>query len=49
MPFPEDGHLSGRNMLEAYSVCDILLYIYVHLLVLLSHNMRCLDEKKKKL
>jgi len=33
-------------MVEAYSVCDIILYIYAHLLVLISHNMRCLYAKK---
>jgi len=45
MPFPEDGHMSGQSMMEAYVVCDIFLYIYVHLLVLISHNMRCLYGK----
>jgi hypothetical protein len=33
MPFPEDGHMSGQNVVEAYGVCDILLDIYAHLLV----------------
>jgi hypothetical protein len=45
MPFHEDGHISGRNMVEVYGVCDILLYVYVHLLLLISYNMRCLYEK----
>jgi hypothetical protein len=47
MPFREDGHMSGQNMVEAYGVCDIFLYIYAHLLVLIPHNMRCLYAKKK--
>jgi len=46
MPFYEDNHVTGGNMVEAYGVCDILLYIYAHMLVLISHNMRCLYTKK---
>ena len=46
MPFYEDGQRSGRNVVQAYGVCDILLYIYVHMLVLISLNMKCLYAKK---
>ena len=35
MHFPENGHMSGRNMYEVYSVYNTLSYTYVHLLVLI--------------
>jgi len=38
--------MSGRNMVEAYRVCVILLYIYAHFLVLIWHKMRCLYAMK---
>jgi len=47
MSFPEDGHMSCQNMVAAFGLCDIVLYIYKHLLVLISHDMRSLCAKKK--
>jgi hypothetical protein len=34
MHLPEEGHMSGRNMLEVYFVYNICSCTYVHLLVL---------------
>jgi hypothetical protein len=34
MHLPEHGHISGRNMYEAYYVYNTLSYTYVHLLAL---------------
>lgn len=35
---PEDGHMSGWNLWEMYSVRNILLYACVYLLVLISYH-----------
>jgi hypothetical protein len=37
MHLPDDGHMSDWNMPEVNGVYNIFLYIYGHLLVLISH------------
>jgi hypothetical protein len=37
---PEDGHMSGRNMLKVYGVYNILPHTYLHLLVFISYLLR---------
>jgi len=54
MHLPEDVHMSGRNMEDVYRVHNILLYTYVHLLVLISYtqiirteNINCIEPSQK--
>jgi hypothetical protein len=37
---PEDGHMSGRNTNEVYSVYNILSYTYVHFFVFMSYLLK---------
>ena len=53
MHLPEYAHMSGRDMEDVYRVHNILLYTYVHLLVLIytqiirTENINCIQLSQK--